>query len=47
MNEEREALAKAWESGLNTGIGFAMAQRVIPDAPEPKNLYRPTEDDDA
>lgn len=35
----KEQLARAWEAGLNTGIGYSLAQRVVPDAPEPENPF--------
>jgi len=38
--EEAEALAEAWESGLNTGIGFKTAMDILGDAaPEPVNPF--------
>lgn len=41
-----ERLGEAWERGLNTGVGYATAKRIIPDAPEPENPYRDEEDED-
>ena len=38
---DREVAERAWESGLNTGIGFKTAMDILgPDAPEPTNPYR-------
>ena len=39
LKEARAGLADAWESGLNSGIGYKTALSFMPDAPEPTNPY--------